>query len=161
VSSSKRNRSRGPKPSRAERAPRRDDAEAAELQRLRGQAQADKALLDRLLAAESSPGAAALAGQVKARYEQALQRTCEVLGEALGDAEGRARELEEENRALRETNERLKYKTDKLNLELRRALGVSATTRDECGGREASAARPKAIAAEPAACRRRSTPNSS
>jgi len=68
--------------------------------------------------------------QARGRYEQALHRTCELSTELLENAEGRIGELEKQNRKLREDNEQLSYKNDKLMLELRQALGVTANTRD-------------------------------
>jgi len=107
----------------------------AELARLRHRVQADKQLVDQLLVAESSPAVAAVVEQARVRYERDLHRTCDILQELLGNAEEKNGELEEQNRALLETNEQLSYKNDKLRLELRQALGVTATTRDDSGER--------------------------
>jgi transposase len=122
-------------------APGSDTARGAgrqvELDRLRGQTQADHRLLAVLLGpGAASPEAEALIGQARERYEQNLLRTCAVLEELLGRAEANIAELRQQNRSLRQANESLKYKADKLALELRRALGVKAGTGEREDGPE-------------------------
>jgi len=109
-----------------------------ELERLGQQVRTDKRLVDQLLIAEASPTVAVLVEQVRVRYEQNLHRTCDIMQGLLGNAEGRIGELEEQNRALLDKNEQLSYKVAKLGLELRQALGISATTRDQAGKQHAA-----------------------
>jgi len=130
-------RGKSPRRSQAENLAPRDEA-SSELDRLRHQVQGDRQLLDRLLTVELSSATAILVEQARERYEHNLQRTCKILEECLGNAEERIGELEEHNRALREANEQLTYKADKLRLELRQALGITATTRDEGDEKRAS-----------------------
>jgi len=111
----------------------------AELTRLHEQLRADKALLDRLAAVDASPAAEILVEQARGRYEQTLERNCELLAGLLAEAEGRTGVLEEENRALRQANDQLTYRADKLGLELRRALGVSVLTASRHTGGDAAA----------------------
>lgn len=119
-----------PKPRSRAQAPTEGCERRAELERLRQQLQADGRLVDRLLTVDASPVAAILVEQARVRYEQALQRTGELLQGLLTGAETRIVELEEQNRALREANGQLSYKVDRLGLQLRRALGVTASTAD-------------------------------
>ena len=107
------------------------DKALSELDRLRHQVQGDRQLLDRLSTVDLSSATAVLLEQARGRYEQNLHRTCEILEGLLENAEERIGELEERNLALREANEQLTYKADKLRLELRQALGVATTTRDK------------------------------
>ena len=119
------------------------DERHAELSRLRGQAEADGRLVAVLAAGGSaSPEAAALLEQVRERYEQNLQRTCTLLDELLERAEAGIRELERRNRALAEANETLKYRNDRLALQLARSLGVKASTEDREDGQQQEDAKP-------------------
>jgi len=126
----KNRRGKSKRRSQGENVAPRDEA-SSELDRLRHQVQGDRQLLDRLSTVDLSSATAALLEQARGRYEQNLHRTCEILEGLLGNAEERIGELEEHNRALREANEQLTYKADKLRLELRQALGVATTTRDK------------------------------
>jgi len=103
---------------------------ASELERLQHQVQGDRRLLDQLVAGELCSATSQLLEQVRTRYEWNLEQTCVILQGLLGDAEERAGHLEKRNRVLQAANKQLAYKADKLLLELRQALGVTATTRD-------------------------------
>ncbi len=103
----------------------------AELEQLRQQVGADKLTLDRLLTIGVSPTAEVLIEQARRRYEQALQRSCELQHELLAETEERIEKLQKQNRALQQTNEQLTYQVKRLRLQLREALGVAAATRDQ------------------------------
>jgi transposase len=104
---------------------------SAELDRLRGQLQAEGQLLERLLTVQRSARTQDLIEQVRTRYERILLRTCELLEERLGSAEQTAGELAEQNRVLRGSNEQLRYRVERTNLELRHALGIKTATGDQ------------------------------
>ncbi|MBT4821265.1 MAG: IS66 family transposase [Candidatus Marinimicrobia bacterium] len=111
---------------------------SGELDRLRSGVRGDRQLVDGLLTVDRSLATAGLLEQARGRYEQNLHRTCDILEERLGNAEKRIGELEDRNRTLEAANEQLIYKAAKLLLELRQALGVTATTRDKDHDQQAS-----------------------
>jgi len=62
-------------------------------------------MLEALAIAQRSPAAEALIEDVRQRYERNLLSACELLEKLLQSSEARVRELTEENRGLRQTNE--------------------------------------------------------
>ncbi len=104
----------------------------AELELLRSLTEADSRLLSSLGDVHSSPAAAAAANETRARFEQNLLRSCELLGEGLENAQQLIAELRESNRRLLQENEQLDYRNRKLRLELNKALKISGP--DKSGG---------------------------
>ena len=127
-------RSGRPHKAQAELDPLRDEALS-----LCQRTAADLAVLQQLLHIGPCPQAAAAAEQIRGRYEQDLQRCCELLGKLVEEADARNETLEKENRRLRQQNDQLTYQTAKLRLELQLALGVKAATGDEPAAKAGSA----------------------
>jgi hypothetical protein len=117
------------------RAPEDTDTDTAalrlEAEQLRCQALTDRRVLDRLQNIPES-GTASQTGQaLHQRYQQAIERRADLLETLLQAAEVRGGELQEENHALRETVDRLNYKLKCAHYELKKALGVKASTDEE------------------------------
>ena len=101
-----------------------------EAEQLRRQALTDRRVLDKLQHIPQS-GTASQTGQtLHQRYRQALERRGDLLEILLQASEVRGGELQEENHALRETVDRLSYKLRCAHYELRKALGVKASTHE-------------------------------
>ena len=102
-----------------------------EAEQLRCQALTDRRVLDKLQNIPQS-GTASQTGQtLHQRYQQAIERRSDLLEALLQAAEVRGGELQEENHALRETVDRLSYKLKCAQYELKKALGVKASTDED------------------------------
>jgi transposase len=103
----------------------------SEEEQLRRLALTDRRVLDKLQNIPQS-GTASQAGQaLHQRYQQTLERRCDLLETLLQAAEVRSGERQEENHDLRATLERLSYKLKCAHYELKKALGVKASTDEE------------------------------
>ncbi len=102
-----------------------------EAERLKRQAVADRRVLDKLQGIPNSGTASQTAESLRQRYQLALEQRGELLEALLQGAEEQGHQLQAENHRLRETVEGLRYKLDCAHYELRKALGLKATTADE------------------------------
>jgi hypothetical protein len=113
-------------------APKDPDSDTATLplesEQLRHQALADRHVLDKLQDIPQSGTASQTSDTLSRRYRQTLERRADLLEALLRSAERRSGKLHEENRDLRETANRLSYKLKCAHYELRKALGVKAST---------------------------------
>ncbi len=99
-----------------------------EAARLRRQALADRRVLTRLQGVPGSATADRTAVALRGRYMETLEQRSELPESLLHDAEARCAKLLEENLALHETAGHLRYKLKCAHYELRKALGVKAST---------------------------------
>ncbi len=115
-------------------APKDPDSDTAALrlesEQLRHQALADRHVLDKLQDIPHSGTASQTSDTLSRRYRQTLERRADLLEDLLRSAERRSGKLQEENRDLRETANRLSYKLKCAHYELKKALGVKASTKD-------------------------------
>lgn len=101
-----------------------------EAEQLRCQALTDRRVLDKLQIIPQS-GIASQTGQaLHRRYQQAVERRGDLLEMLLQAAEVRSEKLQEENDGLRETVDHLRYRLKCLHYELKKALGVKASTNE-------------------------------
>lgn len=107
-----------------------DSGQRDELDRLRKQNESDAAVLALFGRVDRSHTGTGSCEAIRDRYERNLHRTAVLLEQFLSCSETAVRELKEENRTLRKTNRRLKYKLDRTRLQLRDALGIKTVTRD-------------------------------
>ncbi|MDP6630251.1 MAG: IS66 family transposase [Kiritimatiellia bacterium] len=102
-----------------------------EAEELRRQALTDRRVLDKLQNIPQSGTASQTSQALHQRYQQTVERRSDLLEALLQDAEARGGELQEENHALRKTVDRLGYKLKCAQYELKKALGVKASTDEE------------------------------
>ena len=102
-----------------------------EAEQLRCQALTDRRVLEKVQIIPQS-GIASQTGQaLHRRYQEAIERRCDLLEILFQDSEVHRGELQKENHALREEVNHLSYKLKCAHYELRRALGVKASTNEE------------------------------
>jgi hypothetical protein len=101
-----------------------------EAQELSGQILSDRRVLNRLQHIPHSGAASRRAQELRERYQQAIERRCELLDTLLQAAEVREGELQEENHALRQSLKQLSYKLNCARYELKKALGLKASTEE-------------------------------
>ncbi|MCP4900587.1 MAG: hypothetical protein GY906_26790 [bacterium] len=120
------------------RAPGDTDAATAalrlEAEQLRRQTQTDRRVLDKLQNVPQSGTASQTSQALHQRYQQALERRSDLLETLLQTAEVHGGELQEENHTLRTAVDRLSYKLKCAHYELKKALGVKASTAEETSG---------------------------
>jgi hypothetical protein len=102
-----------------------------EAEQLRRQALTDRRVLDKLQNIPLSDMAGQTGQTLHRRYDQAIERRCDLLEVLLQAAEVRSGQLQEENHSLRETVDHLRYKLKCAHYELKKALGVKASTDEE------------------------------
>lgn len=102
-----------------------------EVEELRVQILTDRRVLDTLQTIPQSATANQTAQLLHQRYQQAIERRSDLLDILLQDSELRSRKLQEENHNLRVTLDQLSYKLKCAHYELKKALGVKATTSKE------------------------------
>ncbi|RKZ11907.1 IS66 family transposase [bacterium] len=116
-------------------APEHTDADTAALrlesEQLRRQTLTDRCVLEKLQHIPQSRTASQTGDTLHQRYQQAVERRSDLLEILLQTADVRGGELQEENRALQETVEHLRYKLKCAHYELKKALGVKASTGEE------------------------------
>jgi hypothetical protein len=99
-----------------------------EAEQLRSQSLADRRVLDKLQNIPQSGTASQTRQELHQRYQQTVERRSYLLEALLQTAEVHSGELQKENHALRETVHRLGYKLKCAHYELKKALGVKAST---------------------------------
>lgn len=117
------------------RAPEDTDTDTAALhlkaERLKQQAVTDRRVLTKLQGVPDSATADQTVMALRVRYVDTLEQRCDLLEELLHDTDAQRAELQEENLALHETVEHLRYKLKCAHYELQKALGVKAATDDK------------------------------
>ncbi len=102
-----------------------------EVEQLRRQALTDRRVLDKLQNIPQSGTANQTSQSLHQRYRKGVERRSDVLEILLQTAEVHSGELQKENHALRKTVEHLSYKLKCAHYELKKALGVKASTDEE------------------------------
>ncbi len=120
------------------RAPGDSDTDTAalrlEAEQFRRQTQTDRRVMDKLHNVPQSGTASQTSQALHQRYQQALERRSDLLETLLQTAEVHGGELQEENHTLRTAVDRLSYKLKCAHYELKKALGVKASTAEETSG---------------------------
>ena len=101
-----------------------------ESEKLRHQALAARCVLDKFQDIPQSGTASQTADTVHHHYQQTLERRIDLLETLLRSAERQSGKLHEENHNLRKMADGLSYKLKCAHYELRKALGVKASTKD-------------------------------
>ena len=99
-----------------------------EAERLRSRALTDRHVLNKLQTVPDSAVADDTVLLLRERYVETLERRAELLEGLLQQTEAQRTKLHEQNLALHETVEHLRYKLKCAHYELRKALGVKAAT---------------------------------